>query len=66
MHNLKNRQVVGNLPADHHIYVMIDGTFEFEDEHGILSNNRYSSYVDVKNAFVKYANDLFGVSETTS
>lgn len=63
MHNLSNDLVIKNLQTDPHIYVMKDGTFEFEDEQGVLSDNHYPSYVEAKRAFIKYADLLFGITE---
>lgn len=63
MYNLTNHLVFGNLHTDPHIYVMKNGTFEFEDEQGVLSDNSYASYADVKKAFIKYADELFGITE---
>jgi hypothetical protein len=63
VHNLKNHRVIKNLDTDPHIYVMKDGTFEFEDEQGILTDNHYPSFVDAKKAFIEYADELFGISE---
>lgn len=63
MYNLNNDLVIKNLQTDPHIYVMKDGTFEFEDEQGVLSDNHYPSYVEAKRAFIKYADLLFGITE---
>lgn len=63
MHNLSNHRVIKNLQTDPHIYVMKDGTFEFEDEQGVLSDQRFESYLEAKRAFIKYADLLFGVTE---
>ena len=63
MYNLTNHLVIKNLLTDPHIYVMKDGTFEFEDETGVLSDRSFDSYKEAKRAFIKYADELFGVTE---
>ena len=58
MYNKNNPDVISNLPDNQHIYVMKNGTFEFEDEHNCLSRCNYKTFEEVKSAFYKYSADL--------
>jgi hypothetical protein len=64
VHNLKNPDVLCNIAMNPHIYLMKDGTFEFEDEHGALIGNNYTTFREVKTAFYKYADSIFGIEPT--
>ncbi len=64
MYNKNNELVIGNLPMHPHLYLMKDGTFTFEDEHNCLSSESYSTFPEVKAAFVKYSADLMGIGSS--
>jgi len=58
VYNLKNANVIGNLPMYPHLYAMKDGTFKFEDETNCLSDESYDTFREVRNAFYKYSAEL--------
>jgi hypothetical protein len=58
VYNLKNDLVMCNLPTNKHIYLMMDGTFKFEDETNSLSPMSYKTFEEVSDAFVKYSTNL--------
>jgi len=64
VYNKNNELVIGNIPMHPHLYLMKDGTFTFEDEHNCLSSESYSTFPEVKAAFVKYSADLMGIGSS--
>lgn len=64
MYNLKNELVIGNLPMHPHLYLMKDGTFEFEDETNCLSKCGFKTFPEVKAAFYNYSIDLGNRTDT--
>ena len=58
MYNKNNEDVIGQIPMHPHIYLMVDGTFKFEDETNCLSKESYNTFREVKTAFNNYAAEL--------